>query len=317
MAAARVLSLPELLSLILPGLDTKTLLLAQRVNKQWKAVIEKRIGALKFNPLLIKEARKPCIGCPRNVTHSHALDSEDLDGTYLKSSPGLSSSPLKMYIVSSPQQACRRYHVLHFRDLAIEYECVAVNESQVFRHAILPKAYIDCEQDDEHSVNVKEALGAQGCFYQFMAANSVLSLPELLESILTHLDTRTLLLSQRVSKQWQAVITSSDELQCLLFFRQRPAVQRRTRQFNLLLLWAEDDTSTEALACDSCGEDHYHALDSGDLDGTFLDCDSYENGSSALKMYLVSSPRSRPVEYKIRNMHGNNLLPLYTADNDQ
>ncbi|OQO11958.1 hypothetical protein B0A51_16867 [Rachicladosporium sp. CCFEE 5018] len=134
-----------------------------------------------------------------------------------------------------------------------------------------------------------------------MAANSVLSLPELLESIITHLDTKTLLLSQRVSKQWQAVITSSDELQCLLFFRQRPAVQRRTRQFNLLLLWEEDDTSTEALACDSCGEDHYHALDSGDLDGTFLDCDSYENGSSALKMYLVSSPRSRPVEYKIRH----------------
>ncbi|OQO10480.1 hypothetical protein B0A48_03777 [Cryoendolithus antarcticus] len=40
MAATAVLELPELLETVLINLDVKTLLLSQRANKQWKAIIE-------------------------------------------------------------------------------------------------------------------------------------------------------------------------------------------------------------------------------------------------------------------------------------
>ncbi|OQN95885.1 hypothetical protein B0A48_18170 [Cryoendolithus antarcticus] len=52
-----------------------------------------------------------------------------------------------------------------------------------------------------------------------MAAIAVLDLPELLESVLIELDMKTLLLSQRVSKQWKASIDCSANLQDKLFFK--------------------------------------------------------------------------------------------------
>ena len=52
-----------------------------------------------------------------------------------------------------------------------------------------------------------------------MAASvRVLDTVELLEHILYKLPMRDLLLSQRVCKQWQAVIKASKKLQCALFF---------------------------------------------------------------------------------------------------
>ncbi|KAK4965373.1 hypothetical protein LTR42_012129 [Elasticomyces elasticus] len=51
-----------------------------------------------------------------------------------------------------------------------------------------------------------------------MAAQQVLDLPELLESILLILPMRDLLLAQRVSKTFQQVILSSPHIQRALFF---------------------------------------------------------------------------------------------------
>ena len=49
--------------------------------------------------------------------------------------------------------------------------------------------------------------------------NAVINTPELLENILSHLDTKSLLLSQRVSKQFQGTISGSSVLQQALFFK--------------------------------------------------------------------------------------------------
>lgn len=52
-----------------------------------------------------------------------------------------------------------------------------------------------------------------------MAANQVLSVPELLEGILADLPMRSLLLMQRTSRQWNEAITHSPVLQQKLFFQ--------------------------------------------------------------------------------------------------
>lgn len=72
---------------------------------------------------------------------------------------------------------------------------------------------------------------------QPLAVTKVLSTPELIESILLHLDTRTLLTTaQRISPAFLAVITSSPRLQRTLFFRPSPSTTAFTP--NPLLLWA-------------------------------------------------------------------------------
>jgi hypothetical protein len=50
------------------------------------------------------------------------------------------------------------------------------------------------------------------------AQESVLALPELLESILLHLPLKDLLFAQKVSRQWQTVIATSPPIQQALFF---------------------------------------------------------------------------------------------------
>ena len=50
------------------------------------------------------------------------------------------------------------------------------------------------------------------------ASDQVLGIVELLEKILFHLDTKTLLLAQRVCKQWRALVKRSKKLQQALFF---------------------------------------------------------------------------------------------------
>ncbi|OQN97552.1 hypothetical protein B0A48_16706 [Cryoendolithus antarcticus] len=140
-----------------------------------------------------------------------------------------------------------------------------------------------------------------------MASTAVLTLPELLEPILAHLDMKTLLLSQRVNKQWQAAIARSNDLQCALFFRQRPAGS--PQEYNPLLLWKEPK-DWKVTWCNHCATDHHYALDSGDLDGTFLICEYWaKDSSSAMRMYLVSSPgrklpigrERQPVGYNVRH----------------
>ncbi|KFY08403.1 hypothetical protein V492_06268 [Pseudogymnoascus sp. VKM F-4246] len=54
---------------------------------------------------------------------------------------------------------------------------------------------------------------------QCSAANAVLSIPELLEAILLDVDMKTLLLSQRVNRNWASIIAASSVLQQALFFQ--------------------------------------------------------------------------------------------------
>ncbi len=71
------------------------------------------------------------------------------------------------------------------------------------------------------------------------AAEKVFSTPELLMEILSGLDMRTLLLSQRVSKQWQYIIAKTRVLQRALFFEPITATSDaklvRDRELNPLL----------------------------------------------------------------------------------
>lgn len=53
----------------------------------------------------------------------------------------------------------------------------------------------------------------------YSVANAVLSIPELLEAILLHVDMKTLLLSQRVDRNWASIMASSIVIQQALFFR--------------------------------------------------------------------------------------------------
>lgn len=54
---------------------------------------------------------------------------------------------------------------------------------------------------------------------QYSAAIAVLSIPELLEAILLYVDMKTLLLSQRVSRNWASIVASSLVIQQALFFQ--------------------------------------------------------------------------------------------------
>ncbi|KFZ06079.1 hypothetical protein V501_07741 [Pseudogymnoascus sp. VKM F-4519 (FW-2642)] len=54
---------------------------------------------------------------------------------------------------------------------------------------------------------------------RYSAARAVLSTPELLEAILLNVNMKTLLLSQRVSRSWGSIMTSSLVIQQALFFR--------------------------------------------------------------------------------------------------
>nr|OQO30499.1 hypothetical protein B0A51_01728 [Rachicladosporium sp. CCFEE 5018] len=56
-----------------------------------------------------------------------------------------------------------------------------------------------------------------------MASTTVLTIPELLENILEHLDMKTLLLSQRVNQHFNSVIGSSKNLQEKLYLRHKPS----------------------------------------------------------------------------------------------
>ncbi|KAM0714435.1 hypothetical protein Q7P37_010222 [Cladosporium fusiforme] len=73
---------------------------------------------------------------------------------------------------------------------------------------------------------------------------------ELLENVLKQLDTKTLLLSQRVSKQWHELIRSSPSLQAKLFFTgtSRPAEGDH-------YAWYESENRLERLDSDASDED--------------------------------------------------------------
>ncbi|OQO10481.1 hypothetical protein B0A48_03778 [Cryoendolithus antarcticus] len=76
----------------------------------------------------------------------------------------------------------------------------------------------------------------EAAFHQaaITSGKALLSIPELLGSVLTHLDPKTLLLSQRVSTMWQATVEQSVTLQEKLSFRQQPGEHKD--QLNTLLV---------------------------------------------------------------------------------
>lgn len=64
-----------------------------------------------------------------------------------------------------------------------------------------------------------------------MATAAVLETAELLENILYELDTKTLLLSRRVRRQWMIIIDSSPELQQKLFYTSRLRPHDKATQY--------------------------------------------------------------------------------------
>ncbi|OQN97553.1 hypothetical protein B0A48_16707 [Cryoendolithus antarcticus] len=177
MAAAQVLSLPELLSNILPRLDTKTLLLAQQVNKQWKAVTERsrecqevlffrqsmtdsRGMSSTYNPLLLSHDEDFCNHC--TDAHFRALDSRDLDGRTLRHRNTPGPSALRMYLTSSPRPYLVEYHVRHSLDYRVEYECIPVDESKAFRYACEPRLYKKAGVPHESEARAHEGDGRLG-----------------------------------------------------------------------------------------------------------------------------------------------------------
>ncbi|KAK6437229.1 hypothetical protein LTR95_006575 [Oleoguttula sp. CCFEE 5521] len=123
-----------------------------------------------------------------------------------------------------------------------------------------------------------------------MASAKVLTLLELLKKILLHLDIKTLLFSQRVDRQWQAVITTSLKLQEALFFRQKPSVAGvDTLRINVLLLQPTTDQCDRWAAGLGC-------RDLFDITGKLLTWRSphqrfsRNSDASALRMYLTASP---------------------------
>ncbi|OQN96756.1 hypothetical protein B0A48_17180 [Cryoendolithus antarcticus] len=73
-----------------------------------------------------------------------------------------------------------------------------------------------------------------------MAAAITLNIAELLEQILLDVDTRTVLLSQRVNKSFQAIVRGSEKLQVKLCFRQSdiPSINtlKGSDSYNTLIL---------------------------------------------------------------------------------
>ena len=67
---------------------------------------------------------------------------------------------------------------------------------------------------------------------RFSASKSVIEITELLVMILAQVDTKTLLLSQRVSYRWRAVISQTKELQQKLFMR--PASVQETASLGMM-----------------------------------------------------------------------------------
>lgn len=74
---------------------------------------------------------------------------------------------------------------------------------------------------------------------QSTVMKTVVSTPELLETILLHLDMTTLLVSaQRVSRQWMSVIRASPKIQQALFFR---SISSPSETLQFCLSSSEDD----------------------------------------------------------------------------
>ncbi|KAF2232139.1 hypothetical protein EV356DRAFT_517626 [Viridothelium virens] len=69
-----------------------------------------------------------------------------------------------------------------------------------------------------HSITALAGIVWTSQYWTAMSSKRVLEVPELLESILSHLSPRDLLLSQRVSRTWASLIASSPPLQRRLFF---------------------------------------------------------------------------------------------------
>lgn len=110
------------------------------------------------------------------------------------------------------------------------------------------------------------------------------SLPtELLEAILTQVDIQTLLLAQRVCRQWAKCIQKSHKIQQTLFFQ--PAPQDTTYQQNTLLAskfpyWFPADERK------SCGM----SFGAGDMQDFLESSDAYKRSEASWRRMLVQQP---------------------------
>ncbi|KAK6429609.1 hypothetical protein LTR95_014244 [Oleoguttula sp. CCFEE 5521] len=137
-----------------------------------------------------------------------------------------------------------------------------------------------------------------------MAANAVLTTPELLEAILLDVfHIRTVLFSQRVSKQWRATISGSTALQTLLFFKQVPD-STEPQHGPHYDQYGRSSPAPHTRKYDD-GKRMNHLLlepsvvDGLDRVGLAVDPFSLPPSASALRMYFVSVPTDRAGKFRL------------------
>lgn len=129
------------------------------------------------------------------------------------------------------------------------------------------------------------------------------SLPnELIEAILRQVDMQTVLLAQRVSRQWALCIRESSAIQQILFFR--PAAAKKPRQQNPLLAnkfpywFPADDASSCAIA-----------FGAGDMQDFLEISNIYRRPEASWRRMLVQQPPIMALGWVERS-----VLPSYARD---
>ncbi|KAJ5464754.1 uncharacterized protein N7458_000440 [Penicillium daleae] len=131
------------------------------------------------------------------------------------------------------------------------------------------------------------------------------SLPnELLEAILTQVDMQTILLAQRVSRQWAKCIQGSSKIQQILFFQ--PAPTSTPRQQNPLLAskfpyWFPADGGN------SCAT----AFGAGDMQDFLESSDTYRRPEASWRRMLVQQPPIMAVGWVERSIAVSNMTDVH------
>ncbi|CDM37273.1 hypothetical protein DTO013E5_8363 [Penicillium roqueforti] len=131
------------------------------------------------------------------------------------------------------------------------------------------------------------------------------SLPnELIEAILRQVDMQTVLLAQRVCRQWALCIRASSPMQQILFFQPAPA--NRPRQQNPLLAskfpywFPADDTKSCAIA-----------FGAGDMQDFLESSDIYRRPEASWRRMLVQQPPIMALGWVERSVSPSNVIDLH------
>ncbi|THV54109.1 hypothetical protein BGAL_0034g00300 [Botrytis galanthina] len=131
---------------------------------------------------------------------------------------------------------------------------------------------------------------------------NLLYVPEILTKILSHLDVKTLLLSQRVSKQWAEIIQTSPHLQECLFFKPAPPNVEVTRNPLLAEKFPDWFYTIEEEPWNQIGHETFNELEWGSSPGVAM---AYRRSDASWRKMLLRQP---PLE---------EMLIEYTRNDEQ